>query len=99
MMILRTRVYEQEQRRRTQELQSNRAEQVGQAKRNEKIRTYNAPQDRVTDHRIGKTMFGVEAFLAGEPYAIQELNQALQLWHTVTQFKLMFSAPTASQQK
>lgn len=52
--ILRSRVYAYEEAKRNKELSAARLEQVGTGDRSEKIRTYNFPQDRVTDHRIGE---------------------------------------------
>lgn len=66
MNILRARLYEMEVERQRQEQDSTRRNQVGSAERSEKIRTYNFPQNRVTDHRIGKTSYNLAAFLDGE---------------------------------
>jgi peptide chain release factor 1 len=66
MRVLRARLYEQELERRQAELSAERKSQVGTAARAEKIRTYNFPQDRVTDHRVGLTKNNLPAILAGE---------------------------------
>jgi peptide chain release factor 1 len=66
MRVLRARLYEQELDRRQAELSAERRSQVGTAARAEKIRTYNFPQDRVTDHRVGLTKNNLPAILAGE---------------------------------
>ncbi|PJF36410.1 MAG: peptide chain release factor 1 [Candidatus Thermofonsia Clade 1 bacterium] len=66
MNILRARLYEMQVERQRQEQDSARRSQVGTGERSEKIRTYNFPQNRVTDHRIGKTMYNLAAFLDGE---------------------------------
>ncbi len=66
MRVLRARLYEQELEHRQAELSAERKSQVGTAARAEKIRTYNFPQDRVTDHRVGLTKNNLPAILAGE---------------------------------
>jgi peptide chain release factor 1 len=66
MGILRAKLYEIEATRRQDELESTRRSQVGMGDRSEKIRTYNFPQSRVTDHRIGVSNFNIAAVLDGE---------------------------------
>ena len=66
MSILRARLYDLEYQRQFQELDDSRRMQVGSAERSEKIRTYNFPQNRVTDHRIGLSVHRLEDVLAGE---------------------------------
>lgn len=66
MKILRARLYETHQRQQRQQRDVMRRSQVGTGDRNERIRTYNFPQDRITDHRIGLDTFGVENFLLGD---------------------------------
>jgi peptide chain release factor 1 len=75
--ILRSRVYEAEKRKKDQERSSNRRSQIGTGDRSERIRTYNFPQGRVTDHRINLTLHKLEEFLSGEIH--QEMNQELRL--------------------
>ena len=65
MAVLRARLYEAEERKRESEMSQERRAQVGTGERAEKIRTYNFPQDRVTDHRIGVTLHGVQGLLDG----------------------------------
>lgn len=66
MSILRAKLYEIEENRRQQELDEARRSQVGTGERSEKIRTYNYPQNRVTDHRINLSSFNLPAVLDGE---------------------------------
>jgi peptide chain release factor 1 len=75
MRVLRARLYEQELERQQAELSAERKSQVGTAARAEKIRTYNFPQDRVTDHRVGVTKNNLPAILAGE---LQDFTAALE---------------------
>ena len=74
MAILRARLYEVERRKQEEALTAERRAQVGTMERAEKVRTYNFPQDRVTDHRIGLTLHGLDRVLDGE---IQPLIDAL----------------------
>jgi len=66
MAILRARLYEREEQMRLSELTDTRRSQVGTGERSEKIRTYNFPQNRVTDHRINLTSYRLETVLDGE---------------------------------
>ncbi|MDW8325102.1 MAG: peptide chain release factor 1 [Anaerolineales bacterium] len=66
MSILRARLYEQELEKRQRAEAAERRQQVGSGERSEKIRTYNFPQSRVTDHRIGKSIFNLTAVLDGD---------------------------------
>jgi len=77
LKILRSRVYESEKRKKDQERSSNRRSQIGTGDRSERIRTYNFPQGRVTDHRINLTLHKLEEFLSGEIH--EEMNQELRL--------------------
>lgn len=65
MKLLRSRLYEIEKQKRDSELANERKSQVGSGDRSEKIRTYNYPQGRITDHRIGMSIFQMEDFLNG----------------------------------
>ncbi len=77
LKILRSRVYEAEKRKKDQERSSNRRSQIGSGDRSERIRTYNFPQGRVTDHRINLTLHKLDEFLSGEIH--NEMNQELRL--------------------
>lgn len=74
MRILASRLYEQEQERLSSEVTAQRRSQVGSGMRNERIRTYNFPQGRVTDHRIGLTLYQIERIMDGN---LDELIRAL----------------------
>jgi len=65
LKVLRSRLYEKAQEEQQEELAENRRSMVGSGDRSEKIRTYNFPQNRVTDHRIGLTLHRLEAVLEG----------------------------------
>ena len=77
LKILRSRVYESEKRKKDQERSSNRRSQIGSGDRSERIRTYNFPQGRVTDHRINLTLHKLDEFLNGDIH--EEMNQELRL--------------------
>ena len=77
LKILRSRVYEAEKRKKDQERSDNRRSQIGTGDRSERIRTYNFPQGRVTDHRINLTLHKLEEFLIGEAH--EEMNDELRL--------------------
>jgi peptide chain release factor 1 len=66
MAVLRARLYETEQRRQMEERGEERRLQVGSGERSEKIRTYNYPQNRVTDHRISLTIYRLESIVNGD---------------------------------
>ncbi|WP_308654766.1 peptide chain release factor 1 [uncultured Anaerococcus sp.] len=65
MKILLARIYELEEEKRNKEIADNRKSQVGTGDRSERIRTYNFPQGRITDHRINKTIYQLDDFLNG----------------------------------
>ncbi len=74
MKILRARLYEHEHERQNAEMAANRKSQVGTGDRSQRIRTYNFPQGRVTDHRIGLTLHKLDDVIAGD---LEELVDAL----------------------
>ncbi|GAA0125896.1 MULTISPECIES: peptide chain release factor 1 [Clostridium] len=74
LKILRARLYEQAEAERSAGIAEDRRSQVGTGDRSERIRTYNYPQGRVTDHRIGVTLYKLESFLDGD---IDEMLNAL----------------------
>lgn len=76
MKILKTRLYDLERNKRQAQLASERKSQIGSGDRSERVRTYNFPQGRVTDHRINLTLYRLEEFLDGD---IDEIVEALIL--------------------
>jgi len=66
MAVIRARVFEHEQQKKEQELRDTRRSQIGTGDRSEKIRTYNFPQDRVTDHRINQSWSQIDQIMEGE---------------------------------
>lgn len=74
--MLRSKVYDYYQQQKEAEYKQNRKSQVGTGDRSERIRTYNFPQGRVTDHRIGLSIFNIDAFMDGD---LDEMLEALTL--------------------
>jgi peptide chain release factor 1 len=66
MKLLRSRLYEKEKTEKDKERENARRSQIGNGDRSEKIRTYNYPQGRITDHRIGMSIYQMENFLNGD---------------------------------
>ncbi|MEM8700982.1 MAG: peptide chain release factor 1 [Pseudomonadota bacterium] len=79
MQLLRARIYDEERERAASERTEARRLQVGSGDRSERIRTYNFPQGRVTDHRIGLTLYKLEQIVAGE--GLGEVIEALIVDH------------------
>ena len=77
LKILRSRVYEAEKLKKDRERSDSRRSQIGSGDRSERIRTYNFPQGRVTDHRINLTLHKLEEFLMGDAH--EEMNEQLRL--------------------
>lgn len=75
MKVLRARLYDQERQRQADEMAASRKSQVGSGDRSERIRTYNFPQGRVTDHRINLTLYKLDKVIVGE--ALDEIIEAL----------------------
>ncbi|MFO7632886.1 MAG: peptide chain release factor 1 [Caldilinea sp.] len=86
MRILRTRLYELEEEKRMEELGATRRSQIGSGDRSEKIRTYNFPQSRVTDHRIGKTVHQLDSVLNGN---IDEFIDELSAYDQTQRLEVM----------
>ena len=78
MKILRSRIYEAEQARLAEERAGERRAQVGTGDRSERIRTYNFPQSRITDHRAGLTLHNLDATLDGE---MTDLLDGVAAWY------------------
>lgn len=74
MMVLRSRLYDMEEAKKQKERAQNRKSQVGSGDRSERIRTYNYPQNRVTDHRINLTLYKLDYIMQGD---MSELVDAL----------------------
>ena len=78
LKILRSRVYEQERQKRDNERSKDRKSKIGSGDRSERIRTYNFPQGRVTDHRINLTLHKLEEFMQGEIFDEMIENLSIQ---------------------
>ncbi|MCQ2978865.1 MAG: peptide chain release factor 1 [Clostridia bacterium] len=74
LRVLKSKLYEMEEEKRNKEISDNRKSQVGTGDRSEKIRTYNFPQTRITDHRINYTIYKMQNFLDGD---LDEMIDAL----------------------
>ncbi len=84
LAVLRSRIYEVEFQKRMEERSKKIKTMVSTGDRSEKIRTYNYPQSRITDHRIGLTMYNLQSFIDGD---IQEMIDALQLAENTERMK------------
>jgi len=84
--VLRARLYELERQKQRSELDEQRREQIGSGDRSEKIRTYNFPQNRVTDHRINYTTYRLREILDGD---LDEIIDRLVFHETMRRFKLL----------
>jgi len=88
MAVLRARLFDIEQRKRSETIEKERRTQVGRGDRAEKIRTYNFPQDRVTDHRINVVFHNLPQLLNGE---LDDLIEALSTTEQAQQLKAVLS--------
>ncbi len=86
MKVLKARLFEEAERERNQSIAADRRSQVGTGDRSERIRTYNYPQGRVTDHRINLTLYKLDAFMEGD---IDEMLDALTTFDQSEKLKLM----------
>ena len=84
MRLLKSRIYEKEKQKQDQELANERKSQVGAGDRSEKIRTYNYPQGRITDHRIGLSIYQMEDFLNGN---LDEMIDAITAYDRAEKLK------------
>lgn len=84
LQVLRSRIYQAEVDKANAERDAHRKSLVSSGDRSAKIRTYNYPQGRITDHRIGKTMYSLQAFMNGD---IQEMLDALKMAETAERMK------------
>ena len=76
MKVLKSKLYDKMQEDANKEYSENRRSQVGSGDRSERIRTYNFPQGRVTDHRIGLTIYSLDSFMNGD---LSEMLEALRI--------------------
>ena len=84
MKVLRSRLYEMEQTKQNEAIASDRKAQVGTGDRSERIRTYNYPQGRVTDHRIGLTLYKLDQIVNGD---LDEVVEALITYYRTEMLK------------
>jgi peptide chain release factor 1 len=88
LQILRSRLLEQKQREEAEKYAAHRKSQVGTGGREEKIRTYNYPQNRITDHRIGVTLYNLDNFLEGDISGLISALQAADMEERLAQANL-----------
>lgn len=86
MQILKSRVYDYYESQNRDQYDAKRKESVGTGDRSERIRTYNYPQNRVTDHRIGLTLNKLDRIMNGE---LDEIINALVLYYQTQQLEKM----------
>ncbi|KAL9646776.1 hypothetical protein ABK040_001198 [Willaertia magna] len=95
LKVLHSRLYQQQQEEMLQKVSSERKEQIGSGDRSEKIRTYNYPQDRITDHRISYSQFGIDKMLDGE--ILESFAEKLYKKERMIQFNSRFIEETSTQ--
>lgn len=83
MKILRSRLFDIKKLEEDQKMSKMRKKQIGMAERSEKIRTYNFPQSRITDHRSSFTTHRIEEFMNGD---LDEMIESLKAWEIETTF-------------
>jgi peptide chain release factor 1 len=93
LSILRSRLLERRQREEAEKYSAQRRGQIGTGGREEKIRTYNFPQNRITDHRIGLTLYNLDRVMNGD---LAEMIQALQAADLAERLTMEGAAPSAS---
>lgn len=84
MKVLKTRILDNIQQEQNSKMAADRKQQVGSGDRSERIRTYNFPQGRMTDHRIGLTLYRLDSIMAGE---IEEITDALRTYYQMEALK------------
>ncbi|MDY0301355.1 MAG: peptide chain release factor 1 [Trichlorobacter sp.] len=84
MKVLKTRILDSIQQEQASKMAADRKQQVGSGDRSERIRTYNFPQGRMTDHRIGLTLYRLDAIMAGD---IEEITDALRTHYQMEALK------------
>ncbi len=89
MAYLRAKLYDMEEEKQSEELAEERRDQIGSGDRSERIRTYNFPQNRITDHRIGLTLYKLDQYLDGDIY---EMIDALTMADQTEKLKRLESA-------
>ncbi|MPN46774.1 Peptide chain release factor 1 [bioreactor metagenome] len=86
MTVLRSRLYEKMQQEQTDQIAADRRSQVGTGDRSERIRTYNFPQGRLTDHRIGLTLYKLDSVMNGD---LDDVFEALITYDQTEKLKRM----------
>ena len=84
MKVLKTRIMDTIIQEQNAKLAADRKQQVGSGDRSERIRTYNFPQGRMTDHRIGLTLYRLDSIMAGD---INEITEALRAHYQMEALK------------